>query len=276
MWKHVRDRAGLSWSVLFSCCVAMSSSFHADEWRAINTTRCEMRAASGTSNHIESCLTIHFSSAVSFCHLILLYDSTSLTQLSLVFIFLTTTWRPLMDHRCTPTQSALVYALWSSFHSAFAKNRVVSQRKREHARYARSWRKTLFHEINLTSLQHDFLHLNDMWRKILLSFRLFLECKQRRGERRRRCKRSVNLTSEDDAHRLTVLSGNRDGRVGGTAVGGQSRVFWLRWTHRSAIKPGNCEWKIGIWSESVDMNTKTMNGDCQSTACGEASEWINT
>lgn len=71
--------------------------------------------------------------------------------------------------------------------------------------FRKSWRKKLRRKIprahlkiNLTSLQHDFLHLNDMWRKFLFSFWLFLEKENRRekrGEtrarqRRRRYKKS--------------------------------------------------------------------------------------
>lgn len=82
-----------------------------DELLILSMRKYERRVSICTSNRIESFLTIHFSSAVSLCHLIIfLYDSTSLTHSSLVFIFLTTTWRPLIDHCCPRrTRACMLY-----------------------------------------------------------------------------------------------------------------------------------------------------------------------
>lgn len=106
-------------------------------------------------------------------------------------------------------------------------------------------------KINLTSLQHDFLHLNDMWRKFLFSFWLLLEKENSREKggktrarwRRKRYKCLINLTSKNDAHRLTVDSWDRYCSVGRSTIGSQAGIFWLRGTHRSFIKSGNCKEK---------------------------------
>jgi hypothetical protein len=62
---------------------------------------------------------------------------------------------------------------------------------------------------------------------------------------------AINLTSEDDAHRLTVLPWNRYCGVGGASVGGKARVLGLRWAHGAAIETGS-------WKEKSRKRVNTM------------------
>jgi hypothetical protein len=52
---------------------------------------------------------------------------------------------------------------------------------------------------------------------------------------------AINLTSEDDAHWLTVLPRNRYCCVGGTSIGGEAGILGLRWAHRATIETGSCK-----------------------------------
>lgn len=87
MWKHVRDSCGFCREAFHSRAtlprLALSMLMNDELLIPLDAKWASAASASGTSNHIESYLTIHFSSAVSLCHLILLYDSTSLKHTAL-------------------------------------------------------------------------------------------------------------------------------------------------------------------------------------------------
>ena len=70
-----------------------------------------------------------------------------------------------------------------AYHS-FMCEKKISFRKKDGENFAKA-NPGAHLKINLTSLQHDFLHLNDMWRKILFSFWLLLEKENSREKRGR-------------------------------------------------------------------------------------------
>lgn len=170
--------------------------------------------------------------------------------------FVTTTWRPLMDHQQSPTPPFL---------REIAK--VFIQREKSAIKAAggvRETRKLLLKLIwHLSNMISYILMICD---ENLFSFRNIFRTKTwgEKWKAVQKVRASCQLTSKDDAHRLAILSRDGDCGVSGAAIGCQAGVFRLRRTHRSAL--GNCKKKRNDenwWHRSVHNVTGL-------SACGSA------
>lgn len=171
-----------SWNVFAT--LPRRECFHFDEWWSINIqgeNRSAVRWASGNSNRIES-LTIHFSVvSLNVCDSVSIFLSFMIFRLWAIAAWcalsnghLAVTDRPSRNAHAWPNRvcfTALEYEFHSDFHFA---QKVANKNHANKKTTKFPWSAFVQHlKINLTSLQHDFLHLNDMWRKFCFRFDYF-------------------------------------------------------------------------------------------------------